>query len=286
MFGSLAGGCFKALHKGDSGMSTYVSHGSMHNIDELKVMLANGDPDWWTLNPNARPGDRVIFYIHSPISAFVAIGEVASKPKYDDGRMGWEGKHGGKVIVQSMIDPYLTRLEALKLLPDWGWLKSPQAAARVPDAIEPKLLRRVGDTTRVAKELAPPSKGGGFGQSPEDIREVEVKAVEVVWNHFASDGWQIVDRQDDNCGYDLECSRGKKKMHVEVKGTSGGNFSFIITDNELRSAKIDRKFHLCLVTGVRSKEPSIYMWNGRQLLDVFDVRALSYMATLREGGAE
>ena len=78
------------------------------------------------------------------------------------------------------------------------------------------------------------SGGGGFADA-ETAKVVEVAAIQAAIGALAKLGYtNVVDRQKDNCGYDLLAKGhgGGGELHVEVKGTSGAVPRFFMTPNE------------------------------------------------------
>jgi hypothetical protein len=104
-------------------MPTYVSYGNVkYNHEDELAGLVGGHTNW-TVNKNARPSDRVVFYITWPRSAFVGVGAVKSKPRYQESGP-WAGKFMARVDVDGMASPGMSRLEAERVFPDWGWLRT------------------------------------------------------------------------------------------------------------------------------------------------------------------
>lgn len=263
-------------------MATFVSHGNIEHVDELQKFFEDGDLDLWTVNRNARPGDTVVFYIKAPVSAFVAVGRVHSEPFEDDGDYGWDGHYMADVSVEHVVDPPLKRTAALEYLPQWKWLKSPQAPARVPDDVEAKLLKLFQLSTIEEDNEGELGGGAGFGADPIQNKAVEQAAVNAVWDWFLEEGWSVTDRQRDNCGYDLLCRNGSKEQHVEIKGISGNDLCFIITQNELSTAKRDPHFLLTVVTNALvASRLEMYDFNGRELLTKFAFEPLAFKARRR-----
>jgi hypothetical protein len=67
-------------------------------------------------------------------------------------------------------------------------------------------------------------------------RKLVEKAAIAEAKKLLSKQYRVVDRQKDNCGYDLLARHRKtgKELHVEVKGTSGADMHFYLTRNEFR----------------------------------------------------
>ncbi len=67
--------------------------------------------------------------------------------------------------------------------------------------------------------------------------------------------------EDDSHGYDiLSYSSDGTEIHIEVKATSSkpGALTCYLTENELRTAKCDDKYHLYIVFNVQSSDPLIW----------------------------
>jgi len=122
--------------------------------------------------------------------------------------------------------------------------------------------------------------GAGFG-SPEMNKEVEARAVQHVIQLYESSGWTVISVENERCGFDLVCKKGPREEHVEVKGARGTEKTFIITAGELRKAKEDPFFVLCLVNGVLSDRPEVSMYPRRELARQFRFEPLAYKAVLK-----
>jgi len=268
-------------------MATYVTHGGDHQLEHLSALALEKGTVRWTVSRRVAPGDNVIFYLHSPISGFVAVGRVQTEPKLNHGLARWHGKYMADVTVGRMIEPPLSRTDAMKQLQDWGWLKTPRSDVRVPDAVENRLMAALSAKSRGRKDRSltqgkvgtKTRKGGGFSVSHEESRKVEQAAIRRVWDWFKGEGWHVKDRQKDKCGYDLLCTKGNKVRRVEVKGVSGSEIQFIITRNEVEQARTDPSFLLSVVVEALSDDPWIHDFTRDQLLDDFELRPISYMAS-------
>jgi hypothetical protein len=106
------------------------------------------------------------------------------------------------------------------------------------------------------------ASGGGFG-SAKDNRKVERAAMRTATVHLVRDGWEVEDISSLKCGYDLECTKGRSKLHVEVKGSSGLEKKFILTQNELATWETDQNYCLMLVTLALEEHPLIESFHGK-----------------------
>lgn len=123
--------------------------------------------------------------------------------------------------------------------------------------------------------------GAGFGD-PETNRKVERAAVKVVTEWYISEGWSVQSVEAEKCGYDLLCQKDSEANHVEVKGVQGKLISFIITVGEVKRAKNDSDFVLCVVTSALTDLPNLTLFDRESFTSDFDLSPLSYRAILRK----
>ena len=146
----------------------------------------------------------------------------------------------------------------------------------------PELLRWLSPLTASSsfggRRSLPKGQGAGFG-SAETNRQVEARAVEIVTKQLRADGWVVKSVESDNVGYDLECSRGKERRHVEVKGVSGDLPSCIITANEYETAKRDPKWWIHIVTQARSSRSDCFSCSGQEFVEQYQLQPISYRAS-------
>ena len=88
--------------------------------------------------------------------------------------------------------------------------------------------------TTPTRRARPASKGSGWPNSPdiERNRRVEQAGVDAVRDYFGSCG---IDRQADNCGWDLEFEVNGERFCIEVKGVSGKEPQAAVSVNEYRA---------------------------------------------------
>lgn len=122
--------------------------------------------------------------------------------------------------------------------------------------------------------------GAGFGD-PDTNTVVESAAVEHVSFWYQDLGWDVQSVEQEKRGYDLICRKDSLEEHVEVKGTSGTGQSFIITAGEVRQAKQDPLFVLCLVTSALSDTRSMFRYPRRELAKKFKLDPIAYKASLK-----
>jgi hypothetical protein len=99
---------------------------------------------WWTITKSARRGDRVVFYMIGPMSAFVAVGIVDSDAAlHEDRKSEWYGKYVAAVSgIETLPEP-VALAKVQEWFPDWDYLRSPRRSARVPGEIAGELLARL-----------------------------------------------------------------------------------------------------------------------------------------------
>jgi hypothetical protein len=127
------------------------------HLERLKEIAASGEPNWWTINSEALPGDHIAFYMKRPLSQFVAVGVVDSDPRYiDDETNDWFGHYRVDVTDVAMLPHPVSIVHARQRFPSWGWLRQPRRSTRVPGQIANKFLQFLGgshpDGTHYADE--------------------------------------------------------------------------------------------------------------------------------------
>jgi hypothetical protein len=122
--------------------------------------------------------------------------------------------------------------------------------------------------------------GAGFGD-PVENKLVETAAVEAVAREYQWGGWSVRSVERDNCGFDLECTKGVTVEQVEVKGVRGTGLCFVITAGEVRQARENPKFVLVVVTSALSPSPTLTKFSGVEFGQQFDLAAIQYRASLK-----
>lgn len=101
-------------------------------------------------------------------------------------------------------------------------------------------------------------------------------------DHFRKRGWQVQSVERERRGYDLECVRGKARLHVEVKGVGGESSTFVLTAREMQRARSDPHFRLCLVSDAL-KRPRVELFRKDQLDREFTFAVLAWKAGRKAG---
>lgn len=124
--------------------------------------------------------------------------------------------------------------------------------------------------TRKRRSASTGNVGGGRNADPEQRKQIETTAVDVARAFFSSEdggGYQVVSREKDNVGWDLEASHSEKtKLLIEVKGLAGNKVSVELTPNEYREMmrkKNRDKYVLFVVINCLGKRPLAYDYRFR-----------------------
>ncbi|MBK9317296.1 MAG: DUF3883 domain-containing protein [Acidobacteria bacterium] len=128
---------------------------------------------------------------------------------------------------------------------------------------------RISDTAKIIN-----STGGGFG-TPENNKKVEISAIKHVIQYLKARNWKVASVEADRKGYDLSCQKGHQKMHIEVKGISGSEVAFIITNGEMIRAQQDGNFYIYAVTDATSN-PKIHIYDCIQLTEKFEIIPIAF----------
>jgi hypothetical protein len=123
--------------------------------------------------------------------------------------------------------------------------------------------------------------GAGYGD-PAANREVERAAVSFVTKNYEDEGWKVESVELKKCGYDLRCTKNETEEDVEVKGVRGTGLSFIITANEVKQARDNSDFVICIVNSALSENPQMTRYSGKDLIEKFELVELAYRASLRK----
>lgn len=262
---------WKMVHAKGSNVQVLISNAD-YGKKLLERMADTGRSEFWYVPKLTAVGDTVLFYVEEPVSAIVAIGKAVSKPEATSEK--WYETKVGRV---RLLDAPITLAELREMFPDWAWLRSVNAFAYVTPERSKALLKRCELKSSVPAAQAAFSSGAGFGDS-ETNKLVEQAAVRKVIRRLKQSGFTIHSRERDGVGYDLEATKGRTVLHVEVKGVSGELIQFPITRTEVRRAASDPSFRLMVVTQARKRNGRVHEFKGRDVQRRFVLQPLSYMA--------
>lgn len=141
LFVSFLGEIYPWLLRGER---TPASHPDFLELERAARERTRRTSTRWTIPEAARPGDRCLVYHKSPLSAFVASADVVGEPKLE--RHGyWRGHYMAPIGSVRLLPRSVPLSELRRAFPEWGWLRAPRRAVRVPDALASRLARYVGD---------------------------------------------------------------------------------------------------------------------------------------------
>lgn len=91
---------------------------------------------------------------------------------------------------------------------------------------------------------------------------VEKAAVSAVTSYYTGQGYNVNSVEDENKGWDLEATKGKASLRIEVKGLAGSQISVHISKNEYAKMKSsdNADYRLCVVTNAL-KSPEIWTFS-------------------------
>lgn len=161
-------------------------------------------------------------------------------------------------------------------------------AVEIDAAHKPKVPPQKSRTATPAPRLGAshPGSGQGFCDS-KTIRQVDAAAMKYVKALLRKEGWVVTDKSEElGLGYDLLCKKGRKVLHVEVKGTQGSAQVFFLKASQMRQAKVDSNFFIYLVTGVFTNKPTCTSYTGKELMQWFKFEPTEYRVSLNTTATE
>lgn len=200
-----------------------------------------------------------------PVCASTDIRERTTKtPQWKCGRCAHEFQEPTESIVD--VESYQARLDGFTRL------NSPPAVAEVKrcalngDGLSSQLSimeldpRRVQDLLE-GRRLEPSPRarhrstaGQGFGLSPAERKEVELRAMQMARDLYERRGWDVIDTSSSR-PYDLLATQGTQRRYIEVKGTTGTGLSIVLTAGEIQHAKRNKRSSaLVIVSSIGLKE--------------------------------
>ena len=91
---------------------------------------------------------------------------------------------------------------------------------------------------------------------------VEKAAVSAATTFYMKQSYNVISVEDENKGWDLEATKGKAFLRIEVKGLTGSQISVHISKNEYSKMKSsdNADYRLCVVTNAL-KYPEIWTFS-------------------------
>lgn len=114
-----------------------------------------------------------------------------------------------------------------------GKIYEAQDLGRAPEAAPPELAAALQALDEVSNPLKRRKGGQGFGLSAQERKAVELHAMGLATKHLSSHGYEVKDVSGSE-SFDLQATDHKGgKVYVEVKGTTAGPDSIVLTSNEV-----------------------------------------------------
>lgn len=256
-------------------MNYLLLQGGVENGDHKALLKASDTakifPHWGCLK-TAKSGDYAFIYVTGKVGAIVATGRIQLEAQKG---LNWpyEAPLGNiKALKQPISLAHIRRT-----FPKWRWPNYPRSKLVLELRTAEKLLKlaRMPLPSGAAPYRA--ESGAGFGNSELNPR-VEKAAMRFVTRDFKRRGYVVTDVSSQNRGYDLTVRKGVAQMHIEVKGVSGSEESFLITSNEIRCARSNKSFHLAIVTQALTKSAKMTVIPAKEFLSRFELRPTGYIA--------
>lgn len=262
--------------------AVHVLMGSQEDYKDhtyLAKHAQSGKPLTWSAVAKLKKGDRVLIYLTKPHGSFVATA-IALEDAY---RTHNPDDYPFRTSLGEikMTIPSVLREDAQRIFPHWKWVQAKGRFGRT--TIDPALQEviwneflRFSNGRNVPGEQLPSRTGSGYGDA-ESNKKVETAAIDHVLRTWKAKGFKVTSREAEKVGYDLEVQSGKERWHVEVKGTSGSEEGFILTENEYAQARSDPKWLLeIVINALDAKKRRILAYAAKDLEKHFSKRAIQY----------
>lgn len=246
------------------------------NVGQVALLDVKGGELFLCAAPSlprlASPAD--VYRSRAPVYAAVPIRSVSLRlPLHaigmlDDRVLAAHRRYIVEAASRKRISPWRSAHSpaAVRVLSEWGRTETPQPAYVVAAPDESELSQQEIETAL-----------GDVVAS----KEIEETAIRVVRNWYESRGWKVVSVEAEQIGYDLRCTKGRDRCHVEVKGRARSGDVVLLTANEWRLAVEDSRFVIAIVSEIR-KGPSIRQWSGVEFQRSHDVKPIVYHASRRQ----
>lgn len=214
---------------------------------------------WTTKGRDIRRGDRVVIWKTTGRDRWrgvVGFGEVLSEPEIVDatGNPYWvdpaDGRPEPMVRIRFENGPGLPIMlkHGDALVENLNVARARGGTVFTCTEQEWEALRARAGAAPVSTDMTP--EGQGFASDPKVRRAVELRAMEVVAEHYRRQGATVTDVSA-RASFDLLATWEGKQRKVEVKGTTGPGASIILTSNEVALARQDPSVMvLAVVSGI------------------------------------
>lgn len=132
---------------------------------------------------------------------------------------------------------FITRARPRRSEPEW-----PLGASELERTIRTRLRQlatedEITSARNALAELAGErSEGQGYESFAPRRKAIENHAMDKAIQYYTHQGWTVTDVSARR-SYDLRCTRGRDRLHVEVKGTTSRGDAVLLTRNEVEHAR-------------------------------------------------
>ncbi len=205
-------------------------------IDSITVV-------WLASNPISKGTYIVGWYPNATVYRSLQFTSSKNNRQYKGERIGYYIKAKYKDATLLPLDERVFQIHRRKK----NWLG--QSNVWFADH-NPGLIQQVDDY--INKGTIPPPgkpKPGRKKPNPYLRREVELKAIEVVVKHYQSLGYVVDSVEIEKVGWDLNATRDRIELKLEVKGISGKSLNCELTPNEYQNLLLHREnYRICIVS--------------------------------------
>lgn len=249
---------------------------TIYDIDRAVQIL---EVDRWnTGKSEIRAGDRVAIWRtagRDGLRGVIALGEVLDDPQLldDVDNPFWRDAQGGQELVRRAPvryylpphcpifvgddgDEAITDLSVYRARGGTVFSIRPEQWAVLAKAMEQRTDTGFGEENREEDDHSGhASSGQGYGLNADQRRAVELRAMGLAVAHYQEE-WAKVTDVSAKASCDLVCRNPDgSSLYVEVKGTTGGGESVMLTANEVDLARKESpNTALFVVSGIRLQE--------------------------------
>jgi hypothetical protein len=251
------------------------SEADQKGLSRCAERTGKGSTITWSCPKQTRTGDRLLIYNQQPQSAIIAAAVAVT-----DATKAKNWPYMARIGRVKMFDPPVHLSEIRRLCPTWRWAKHPQSSVYVGAVYSRSIEPLLEGTGLPGSDCEIRVSGGGFGTA-EQNKKVEEAACSAVKRYYQELGFRMKSRELECLGYDFDACKGKRSIHVEVKGVSGADEAFIITEREQKLAASDPAYELAVVTNALSRKRKIHCYKGRDVTKHFALIPIAYRAALK-----
>jgi hypothetical protein len=186
------------------------------------------------------------------------------------------GREGQVMGPSARIDTASWWPELLAKTGSFLWGLTELTDERVVRGLE-RVMRSAGVSKAKSTMRQDTARRARFGDADSN-RLVERAAIAFTSRTLKSQGWKVHSVEREARGYDLLCTKGHDRLDIEVKGIASDIPAFIITSNEVRVSRNDKRWRVAVVTRARSASPGFRLFTPSQFASRFDLEPKDYFA--------